>query len=204
MVSLSVDLPLCHDREPCKNGSTNWDAIWDVDLCKSKEACIRWESRSPWLKGERGKNLRAKSSRPVTCLDMSGGQYTESDSAGGRTSMVQIPVGVLDGGAHWHNLANTAEPSVRQQCIPLSNYCDHLFHSFSASLYFMSLQQLTSITCDLSNCSVVDSTVLVWCFQYMVRRLHIGVAACVQGWASAACRKMTRLTLSCSDWTTCW
>jgi len=32
---------------------------------------------------------------------------------------------VLDGGAHWHHLANTIEPSM---CGLLSNYFDHLFN----------------------------------------------------------------------------
>ena len=37
-----VDLSVCHDREPCKNGWTDWDAVWVVDSGGSKEACVRW------------------------------------------------------------------------------------------------------------------------------------------------------------------
>ena len=32
---------VCHDREPCKNGWTDRDAIWDVDSGGPKELCIR-------------------------------------------------------------------------------------------------------------------------------------------------------------------
>jgi len=35
----SAYLSVCHDREPCKNRWTDWDAVWVMD---SKEACIRW------------------------------------------------------------------------------------------------------------------------------------------------------------------
>jgi len=38
--------------------------------------------------------LRVKRGRPGTFLDMSGGQYTQSDSAGGSTGMVLMPIGV--------------------------------------------------------------------------------------------------------------
>jgi len=55
-----------------------------------QESVIRWESRSPW----EGAILRAKSSRPRTCLDMYSGRYTQSDSAGGRTGKVQMLIGV--------------------------------------------------------------------------------------------------------------
>jgi len=36
--------------------------------------------------------------------------------------------GVLDGGAHWRNLANTIEPSMCGGNATLSNYFDHLFY----------------------------------------------------------------------------
>jgi len=30
--SRSVGLSVCHDREPCKNGGTDRDAVWVVNL----------------------------------------------------------------------------------------------------------------------------------------------------------------------------
>ena len=58
MVCRSDGLSVCHDRELCQNSRTDRDAVWDVDLGGSKEACIRL-SRDPqcdWaiLEGERG------------------------------------------------------------------------------------------------------------------------------------------------------
>jgi len=41
VVCLSVCLSVCHDREACKNGWTDQDAVWDVDSDGPKEACIR-------------------------------------------------------------------------------------------------------------------------------------------------------------------
>jgi len=41
-VRLSVHWCLCHNREPCKNGWTNQDAVWDVEVGGPKEPCIRW------------------------------------------------------------------------------------------------------------------------------------------------------------------
>jgi len=39
-------------------------------------------------------NFEAGSSRLGACLDISGGRYTQSDSAGGRTGTVRMPIGV--------------------------------------------------------------------------------------------------------------
>ena len=33
---------VCHSSEPCKNGWTDRDAVWDLDSGGPKEACIRW------------------------------------------------------------------------------------------------------------------------------------------------------------------
>jgi len=37
----SYSLCLCW-AQPCKNGSTTPDVVWDADLSGSKEPCIRW------------------------------------------------------------------------------------------------------------------------------------------------------------------
>jgi len=55
-------------------------------------------------------------------------------------SALWTPVGprkhVLQGGAHWHHLANTTEPSVcGGDAAFLSNYFDHLFISFSKIIF---------------------------------------------------------------------
>jgi len=41
-----------------------------------------------------GAIVRAKGGRRETWPDMSGGRYTQSDSAGGRTGTVRMPIGV--------------------------------------------------------------------------------------------------------------
>jgi len=38
--------------EPCKNGWTDWNVLWSVDLGRPKKPCIRWGSRSPYGKGQ--------------------------------------------------------------------------------------------------------------------------------------------------------
>jgi len=56
-VGLFVCLSVCHDREPCKNGWTDGDAVLLVDSGGPKELCIRWGLRSRHGKGQfwRGK-----------------------------------------------------------------------------------------------------------------------------------------------------
>jgi len=49
---------VCHSTEPCKNGSTDRDAIWVEDLGGPKEPRIRWGPGPPMgsgnFKGEWG------------------------------------------------------------------------------------------------------------------------------------------------------
>jgi len=51
MVCLSVcwcvSLSVCHTNEPCKNGWSDWDAVWVEDLGGPKEPCIRWGPDPP-------------------------------------------------------------------------------------------------------------------------------------------------------------
>jgi len=42
-VGLLVDWSVCHDRQPCKNGWTDQDAVWELDSGGPKQACVRWE-----------------------------------------------------------------------------------------------------------------------------------------------------------------
>jgi len=57
---------------------------------------------------------------------MSGGPYAQSDAAGGSSGTVEMPIGgVLDGGAHWRQLANAIEPSVCGG--DASDYFDRLY-----------------------------------------------------------------------------
>ena len=46
---------------------------------------------------------------PMRCLDMPGGRYTQSDSAGGSTGTVGTHIGCTRWNAHWHHLMNTIE-----------------------------------------------------------------------------------------------
>jgi len=40
VVAWSVGLFVCNDYEPCKNGWTDRDAVWDVDSSRSNELCL--------------------------------------------------------------------------------------------------------------------------------------------------------------------
>ena len=88
-VAWSVTQSVCNDREPCKNGWTNRDAIYGVDSGGPKEPSIRWWSRSPHVNEQ---VWGQKGAGPRTCLDMSDSRYTQSNSAGGSTGMVQMPI----------------------------------------------------------------------------------------------------------------
>ena len=72
-------------------------------------------------------HLRAKRGRPRTFPDMSCGRYTQSDSAGGSTGTVRIPIGCTRLGC---TLAPPGECDgtvrVRRRCGLMSNYFDHL------------------------------------------------------------------------------
>jgi len=60
-VGLSVGLSVCHTREPCKNGSTNRDAVWVGDSDGTKEPCIRWGPDPPMGRG----NFEGRKGRPI-------------------------------------------------------------------------------------------------------------------------------------------
>ena len=64
-VAWSVGLSVYHTSEPCKNGSTNQDAIWVEDLGGPKEPCIRWGSDPLW----EGAILREKGAALVKYTD---------------------------------------------------------------------------------------------------------------------------------------
>jgi len=51
VVCRSVCRSVCHSSEPCKNGSTDRDAVWVEESGGSKEPCIRWGCRYPMGKG---------------------------------------------------------------------------------------------------------------------------------------------------------
>ena len=74
----------------------------------------------------KGEILRGGSGRPITCSDVSGGRYSQSDSAGGSTGTVRMLIGCTRWGAHWRNLANTIEPFMCDSDeVFLSNNFDH-------------------------------------------------------------------------------
>ena len=56
-----------------------------------------------------------------------GDRYIHSDSAGGRTVRCGCRFAVLDGVAHWRNLANTTEPSVHGGDAALRQIILHIF-----------------------------------------------------------------------------
>ena len=61
-VAKSVCQSVCHDREPCKNGRTDRDAVWGMDSGGPKEACVRWGS-AHW------RNLANTTEPSVCCGD---------------------------------------------------------------------------------------------------------------------------------------
>jgi len=75
------------DREPCKNGWTDKDAVWDVDLGGPKQTLLDGGLDTDMWRGNfEGKKGLGK--------DMPDGWYTESDSAGGSSGMSQMPTDV--------------------------------------------------------------------------------------------------------------
>jgi len=66
-IAWCVSLSVYHSSEPCKNGSTNQDAIWAKHLGELKEPCTRWGFRSPWEEAiTRGKGVVYGDSLPLS------------------------------------------------------------------------------------------------------------------------------------------
>jgi len=107
-VATGVARSVGHDCEPCKNGKKDWDAVWDMDSGGPNELCITWGCRSPHVKVPFWGQKWAGPGHAQACPTVD----ILSDSAGGRTSTVQMPIGCTRYGAHWRHLANTTEPSV--------------------------------------------------------------------------------------------
>ena len=61
-VSLSVCLSVCHVHEPCENGWTGRDAVWEAELGVPKEPCVRWGT------DPNGKSQFLGLSAPLKCL----------------------------------------------------------------------------------------------------------------------------------------
>jgi len=68
---------LVRSVSPAKNGSTDRDPLWDVDLGGPKEPCIRWGPDPHMWRG----SFDGEKDRPRTWPDMSDGRGTEGDSA---------------------------------------------------------------------------------------------------------------------------
>jgi len=102
----TVTVWVAWSSEPCNNGWTNRDTVLDVDLNGSNESCISW---GPDPHVRRGQFWWPKRVQPVTCL---------ADYILKATQQRAVPLrcrcrlGCTRWGAHWHNLANTIEPSV--------------------------------------------------------------------------------------------
>jgi len=89
-VAWSVCRSVCHDREPCKTGWTDRDAVWLwTRVGPKKHVLDGGPDPNTWMG-----NFEGESGRPMTCPDTSGGRYTQSDSTGGSTGTVQMLIGV--------------------------------------------------------------------------------------------------------------
>jgi len=73
-----------------KHATTDRGGIWVLDSGGLKEPCIRWGQIPTSIRPVVG----VKMGQPRTCLDISSGRYTQSDSAGGSTGTVQLPIRV--------------------------------------------------------------------------------------------------------------
>ena len=72
-----------------------WQTFYLAPNRRLLESKISMPCLSVCLNRQReGEIFEAKMVRPRTCPDMSGGRYTQSDSAGGRTGTVRMPVAV--------------------------------------------------------------------------------------------------------------
>jgi len=61
---------------------------FDVDSGGPNEPCIGWVPDPHTWRGQ----FRGENWRPRTCTDMSCGRYTQSDSAGGSTETMRMPI----------------------------------------------------------------------------------------------------------------
>jgi len=90
-------------RELCKNGRTDWDAVWNVDSGEPKESCIRWGPDSRTSRG----NFEDERSRPRTCPAVDILKMTQQ----GVAPVCQLGVSRwVD--SNWGHLVNTTEPSM--------------------------------------------------------------------------------------------
>jgi len=89
-VCLSVGLSVCHDREPYKMAEPIVMLFGMLTRVGPRNHVF---DGGPDPHMGRG-NFEGVKGPTRTCPDMSGDRYTESDSAGGSTGMVQMPTGV--------------------------------------------------------------------------------------------------------------
>jgi len=95
-VGLLVSLSVSHNREPCKNGWTDRDVMWGLDLGESKEPCIRWGPDPP-----RELAIWGGKWRPVV-------NYRDSLSWSVQKRLYWWRCSLR----YWRHLANTIEPCV--------------------------------------------------------------------------------------------
>ena len=70
-VCLPVCRSVCHTSEPCKNGSTDRDAVCVVDSGGPREPCIRWGPDPQWegtfLTGDEASHCKVYGHSAVSC-----------------------------------------------------------------------------------------------------------------------------------------
>jgi len=117
----SVCLSVHHDREPCKNGWTDRDAVWAVDCDGPKEPCIIWVSRCPVVIGyfEGGgvrPVLKYRDYLPWAVKTVNRARCRFDYSVGWAQGVTLAPPIEYDWTVH-----------VRRRCGRMWNYFDHLF-----------------------------------------------------------------------------
>jgi len=155
-VCLSVCLSVCHDREPCKNGWTDRNAVSVVDLGGLKEPCIRWGSDlRPWRENFVGKKVAGPGqARTYPAIDML--KATQQGAA-------PVWCGFRLQCTRWGcTLAPPVEyvwtVCVRRQYCLVSNHFDHLFFFHCCIFDTLSLYVRSMGTTLTSSRSAV-----VWC-----------------------------------------
>jgi len=101
-------------RELCKNGWTDWDAIWVVDSGGPKEPVVGYGSRLPQAKGAifSWKDVPGAPDMPDDTLPWAVQKWLTDRDAVWVVDLDGPKEACIRWGAHWQNLANAIEPSM--------------------------------------------------------------------------------------------
>ena len=117
VVCRSVCPSVCHTSEPCKNGWTDRDTVWVEDSGGPREPCIRWGSRYPHQMGQFWGQEEPIVSMRTFCRQLrKNGKCAHMGRHFGPTWRIRL------------------NRRLQRRCVFMSNYFDHLFHYYSATV----------------------------------------------------------------------